>query len=100
MIVVAALKFIFNNLFAKISLSIKFKQIKFQPELIPYMVFIDRPFARIYTKEPVKMTQGSDVQKEMLADKLMHYNTEKLVDGFCLRRRAIAEGNIAPAEGK
>lgn len=62
------------------------------------MVFIDRPFARIYTEEQVKMTQDSGIQKEMLADKLMYYNAEKLVDGFYLRRRAIAESNIAPAE--
>lgn len=63
------------------------------------MVFIDRPFSRIYTEEQVKMTQNSGVQKEMLADKLMYYNAEKLIDGFYLRRRAISEGNIAPAEG-
>ena len=63
------------------------------------MVFIDRPFARIYTEEQVKTVKDSDIQEEMLADKLMYYNAEKLIDGFYLRRRAIAEGNNAPAEG-
>lgn len=57
------------------------------------MVFIDRPFARIYTEEQVKTVKDSDIQEEMLADKLMYYNAEKLIDGFYLRRRAIAEGN-------